>query len=130
MKVVYQCNDDGFLVCETLVQESPLEPGVWLMPPNCVEVRPPDLLEHQGARWDGEKWNVVDFTPEFIPPADPWDAVRSRRNQLLQQTDWMLLPDSPKSDEYKELLKVYRQRLRDIPQDFSDPPAILWPTHP
>ena len=41
-------------------------------------------------------------------------AVRHRRNQLLSDSDWTVLPDSPKD---KNAWEVYRQQLRDITND-------------
>jgi hypothetical protein len=39
---------------------------------------------------------------------------RIARNNLLFQSDWALLQDSPLTDEQKEEAIVYRQALRDI----------------
>jgi hypothetical protein len=46
-----------------------------------------------------------------------WYGVRLARNFLLDDTDWVFGGDSPISAEEKELWKVYRQALRDIPQN-------------
>jgi hypothetical protein len=54
------------------------------------------------------------------------DEVRSQRAQLLSASDWTQLPDSPLSDEKKQLWKQYRQALRDMPAA-SD---TIWPERP
>lgn len=41
LKTVYAYNDDFRYIGETMVQESPLEPGIWLMPSNATEIAPP-----------------------------------------------------------------------------------------
>jgi len=43
-------------------------------------------------------------------------ALRSARNAKLAETDWMFLTDIKelKNEIYVELIKVYRQELRDI----------------
>ena len=43
-------------------------------------------------------------------------ALRSARNAKLAETDWMFLADIKelKNEIYVELIKVYRQELRDI----------------
>lgn len=41
-------------------------------------------------------------------------AVRHRRDQLLSQSDWTVLPDSPKD---KTSWEAYRQQLRNITND-------------
>ncbi len=51
----YRYDEAGYLVCATLIQPSPLEPGKWLMPKRCTEVKPG---EDQGFfyRFDGVAW--------------------------------------------------------------------------
>ncbi len=56
-----------------------------------------------------------------------WDSVRGFRNRLLAQSDWTQLQDST-SD--KQAWASYRNLLRNIPQDFSTPESIAWPTKP
>ena len=60
---------------------------------------------------------------EIVEPA--YD-VRPDRNAMLASTDWTQLPDSPLSDEKKQLWKQYRQALRDMPAA-SD---TIWPERP
>lgn len=45
---------------------------------------------------------------------DKWDEVREKRNQLLKDSDWMVLPDSPLTEEQKKSVIEKRKRLRDI----------------
>jgi len=51
--------------------------------------------------------------------------VRLQRNQLLFSTDWTQMPDVPESIKNKYIL--YRQKLRDIPQQESFPENVIWP---
>jgi len=46
-----------------------------------------------------------------------WYGIRLVRNFLLDDTDWVFGEDSPILDEEKPLWKIYRQSLRDIPQN-------------
>ena len=43
-------------------------------------------------------------------------ALRSARNAKLAETDWMFLTDTKelKNEIHIELIKIYRQQLRDI----------------
>tara|TARA_Y100000296_G_C5154254_1_gene248115 strand:- start:565 stop:966 length:402 start_codon:yes stop_codon:yes gene_type:complete len=59
--------------------------------------------------------------------AKAWEKIRRKRNQLLQESDWTQFPDSPLTDEQKTAWNNYRQKLRDIPQDFKDPEKVEWP---
>ena len=56
-----------------------------------------------------------------------WNEIRSRRNGFLSQSDWTQLEDSK---ENKEAWAGYRQELRDIPQTFSTPESVIWPSKP
>ena len=56
----------------------------------------------------------------------PWEALRTRRNQLLTETDYLALADSTLTDE----MRTYRQALRDLPANTEDPANPVWPTKP
>jgi hypothetical protein len=64
-KIVYQTAPDGRYVGPTEADESPLEPGVWLIPAGAVETPPPEAPEGHFARWSGKVWEVV---PVPAPP--------------------------------------------------------------
>ena len=55
-----------------------------------------------------------------------WDALRTKRNQLLAETDYLALSDVTLSTEMAE----YRQALRDLPANTSDPANPTWPVKP
>lgn len=52
--------------------------------------------------------------------------VRSQRDKLLAETDWMALSDVVMSPE----MATYRQALRDISDQVGFPHAVEWPTKP
>ena len=56
--------------------------------------------------------------------------VRLERNKLLSDTDHLIQSDYTISDEKKQEIKVYRQALRDIPQQDGFPDNIVWPDKP
>ncbi len=43
----------------TTANESPLEPGVYLLPAHSTEVPPPEAGDHEAALWDGEAWDLI-----------------------------------------------------------------------
>lgn len=59
-----------------------------------------------------------------------WACVRVRRNQLLSETDYTQVPDSPLDEVNRKQVAVYRQALRDVPQGVGDPFSIVWPERP
>lgn len=68
MKTVYQLDQTGAYLGETIAHKSPLEPGVYLIPGGCVETAPPETKEGQIAVWDGV-WTLVDL-PEPEKPKE------------------------------------------------------------
>lgn len=59
-----------------------------------------------------------------------WKVIREKRDPLMRETDWTQMPDAQLTDEKKAEFTVYRQTLRDIPQTYSDPDAVVWPEKP
>lgn len=53
--------------------------------------------------------------------------VRTERNMRLQACDWTQLSDSTVN---KDTWAVYRQELRDIPQQAGFPWEVVWPQEP
>ena len=48
-------------------------------------------------------------------------AIRSKRNSLLAETDYLLMSDYPISAEYLARIKKYRQELRDLTKQENFP---------
>jgi len=66
----------------------------------------------------------------FVPPVPSTSellaSLRSQRNQLLTETDYLALADSTLTDE----MRSYRQALRDLPANTVDPANPVWPVKP
>ena len=54
------------------------------------------------------------------------ESFRQERNRRLAETDYLALSDVTMSDE----MRTYRQALRDLPANTSDPANPTWPTKP
>jgi hypothetical protein len=69
------------------------------------------------------------------PPPDPdllAAALRARRTAHLAATDWTQLPDAQASmsPDQRSAWTLYRQALRDLPQQEGFPQAPHWPDPP
>lgn len=128
----------GVFLGVDFAQESPLEPGVFLLPAGATFVEPPQVAEGKQAIWGGESWSVQEIPlppePEIPEPPQPepltWDTIRAQRNYLLAQSDWTQLADAPLTQEQKNAWAVYRQALRDVPSHFNLPEEVVWPSAP
>lgn len=132
----------GVFIGVDFAQESPLEPGIFLLPAGATFVEPPQVSDRKQAIWGGESWSVQDiplppepaptiFTkPEPEPEPLTWASVRRKRNKILSQSDWTQLADAPLTQEQKNAWVAYRQALRDVPLSFSTPEEVVWPAIP
>lgn len=66
---VYQTDRNGIFVGAAQADESPLEPGVYLVPAGCVLVPPPAIPAGFRAKWSGAAWLLEDASTGL--PADP-----------------------------------------------------------
>lgn len=64
--------------------------------------------------------------------ADLWADLRSERNALLAASDVLVTADrwAAYSDDERAAMATYRQALRDLPENTTDPAAPVWPTMP
>ena len=82
--------------------------------------------QHYHLKWDGSKIVKDDDALSVCQTAESWKSVRNDRNRRLAETDYLALSDQTLSAG----MKTYRQKLRDVPKDNSDPDKITWPTKP
>ena len=61
-----------------------------------------------------------------VLPVEQMAALREKRNQLLAETDYLALSDATLSED----MRTYRQALRDLPANTSDPANPTWPVKP
>ena len=81
---------------------------------------------------------VVPFTSEeetqFWERRTPlaWDSLRQDRNRLLADSDAYVLPDrwAAYTAEQQSAWATYRQALRDLPENTTDPFNPVWPVMP
>jgi len=96
-----------------------------------------------GAKWNlwDQDYNTLEWLSEDIPKpslaevnakieelkaAEPMRLLRIERDRLIAETDWWVLPDRTPTDEQL----AYRQALRDLPANTTDPTNPVWPTKP
>lgn len=73
-------------------------------------------------------WNYkAPWETEELPDNYVWERLRLERNALLAACDFRVLPDAPGN---VDAWKVYRQSLRDITENLSDPRDVVWPESP
>lgn len=93
----------------------------------------------------GNTWESIELEDGIEkPPKDEFDekvlelinftktiTLRKRRNQLLDQSDKYTTPDFPHpTEEVRQAWLDYRQALRDLPANTTDPENPVWPQAP
>jgi len=82
---------------------------------------------------DQEHWYYDASTDTFSGPTDAeqdaldMQTLRLQRNELLAQSDWTQVADAPVD---AAAWATYRQALRDLPANTTDPRNPTWPTKP
>ena len=59
-----------------------------------------------------------------------WQMLRNQRDDKLLLCDWTQGNDTPLSSSKKTEWATYRQALRDLPSNTSDPKNPTWPSEP
>ena len=57
-------------------------------------------------------------------------SARQKRDRLIATTDYLVTPDYPIESDRLAKVKIYRQALRDIPEQSGFPRTIIWPEKP
>lgn len=78
-----------------------------------------------------QTYSIQDASQEEIQEVynDRWGRVRKERDDLLLESDWVVLPYSPITGSNLNEWIQYRQDLRDVTNQ-SNPFEITWPTKP
>ena len=97
-------NPFAFYVKDSVITEMPLKPS-----------------EHHVFNYSTEGWELTDEQAGKIN--------REIRLELLLDSDWTQLTDSPLTDAKKTEWATYRQQLRDLVMT-TDPDSTVWPTKP
>lgn len=116
----------GFHIGQVFQGVYPPEAADW-----CNSTQRAYIVERDAV--DGERQFEIVAVPE--PTQEELAAsVRAERDRRIAPTDYLVMPDYPISQERLEGIKVYRQALRDLPQQLGfpwegpDDPACPWPT--
>jgi len=90
---------------------------------NCIAGDP--ILK--SGKWE-QTWDISKKSPEEVTADEgfKWIEIRNQRNQKLLDSDWQMTKAMETGEDASDL-RTYRQKLRDIPQDQTDPFLITWP---
>lgn len=84
--IVYQLDYLGYYVGETVADESPLEPGVFLIPAGCITTPPPSIPEGRLAKWENGVW-LLEAIP--TPESEPEQGLPPPAPYILSKVDFL-----------------------------------------
>jgi hypothetical protein len=103
MKTYNYIADTGIFYSEGVADESPLEPGVFLIPAHATTVAPPEVTEPEIAVFKDGEWSV-EVLP---PPPEPEPEPQPEPEPLVELTPAEKLAASGLTvAELKELLRL------------------------
>jgi len=73
------------------------------------------------------EWDIKEANFETLKNSKLIENERSKRNQLLNNSDWTQVADAPVD---KAVWATYRQALRDVTAQSGFPWTITWPDAP
>ena len=93
---------------------------------NCEEVLDMDGKSQSPKVYVKSHFKGDDTAKDARLLAEKWANVRRDRDRRLAETDYLALSDQTLSNS----MKTYRDSLRDVPEDNSDPDNVSWPNKP
>lgn len=102
--------------------------------PNDVPLNQPCIA----GEYPAKEYTIVDGSPVRKSQADidqvdidrAWIELRNRRNGYLTDCDWTQAVDAPLTDAQKQSWREYRNALRALPSNTTDPRNPTWPSKP
>ena len=88
---------------------------------------------HYHLTWNGSEIVKDDTAKAAHDLAEEWKQIRTERNRLLAETDWVVIKARENGGQVPAAWKTYRVALRDLPAEQSDKTKyseITWPTQP
>lgn len=135
--IVSQLDEDGFFVAAVEADESPLEPGVFLIPGGAIDEPPPSIPPGMKACWLGGEWLILqqDIGAGVSAPIQPPEvargvALRSAARVLLDESDITVLRCAEAGVPVPQAWRDYRTALRSIVSSQSLSESAQLPTKP
>lgn len=116
-KQVSQLDDNGYFIGVTIADESPLEPGVFLLPRNTFDIDAPVIPEGKVAKLADGAWLIEDFIqPDQRQEARQIDYSAMRLNAYRIESDPLFF----KSQRGEVTQQEWIDKVNEIKQRWPD----------
>lgn len=119
-----------------------VEPAMWLVPAHATLVEPPAFGFDEQAVWANETWTVAPLPApqeEVAIEENLGASLRAERNWRINAVRWLIdrhrdeqalrLTTTLTGEDY-QLVLLYVQALRDLPEQAGFPDTVEWPALP
>jgi len=108
--IVFQTDFSGRFIGPVEADESPLEPGVFLIPGGCVQIAPPEITAGHMAVWDGSAWSLQPLPDEdlralAVPtprPTDPAQIVTGWHPEIVADQVTQVWDTRPETEDERK----------------------------
>ena len=94
--------------------------------PNVVSLDGEDVAFDEDGNIVELDESVIAAVYDAVAYEEGFERLRYKRDNKLSESDWMANSDVTMSDAWR----TYRQALRDLPANTTDPANPVWPTKP
>lgn len=102
MQIYHYSHKTGEYIGTGVADESPLEPGVWLIPANATSIPPLQPLDGHIVTFMGDAWEYIPVTP---PPPEP-EPTEAEILATMKSAIQGYLDTKPKEREYDGILSL------------------------
>ena len=132
--VIVKCTDEDVQARLAQLSDYIGEPKVYNIKYYASKRDAEEIKDNEGNSHDPKQYVQSHFvgqddTRDARLLAKQWSRIRVKRDNLLSQSDWVVIKAKETGGTISSAWKSYRQDLRDIPSQ-SDPDNITWPTKP
>ena len=103
-----------------------LADALTVLRPNAIYTIRNDEIEWRDTEQTQPTQAEIDSKIAELEAALPLKMLRAKRDYLIAQTDWWVMPDRTTTQAQLD----YRQALRDITDTYSSLEDVVWPTKP
>lgn len=89
------------------------------------------IEQNEAGQWVW-KWAVDDMDSATAQALDDEQAkvIRATRDNRLAECDWVVIKAYETNTNIPAIWEIYRQQLRDVPQQSGFPWEVIWPSKP
>ena len=118
MKIYNYHPDCKYFYCESEADESPLEPGVFLIPAHATNIEPPTCESNQIQIFNGTSWNIIEDRRGTY--------YSTQTQQVIENKNPLETPENSTKEVPPEVTEGYKLTWNDewVLEELPPPPVL------